>query len=117
MSTEKPIYNTSPGVPRTLEAFRNHPSARAFVDGYEPPDADTVSALIDIVGWSQNQVAMLTGVNYNPKKGSPTVRRWKTKSDEHRQIPYAAWRLMLVAAGVVDIRQDLGVIQPKVAGR
>ncbi len=117
MSENRPIYSSSPGVPRTLEAFRNHPSAKPFAEGYEPPDGGTVAALIDVMGWSQNQVAMLVGANYNPKKGSPTVRRWKTDSDEHRQISYAAWRLLLVAAGVVDIRQDLDVIQPKVAGR
>jgi hypothetical protein len=89
---------------QSLEAFRNRPCALPFYDpGYEPPTPGEVDALIKLAGWSQNQAAKITGVTYNPKKGSTTIRKWRTRveSREHRAIPYAAWRLMLVTAGLV----------------
>lgn len=107
MSEIKKAYNTGGNVPLTIEAFKNHPSALPFSQGYQEPGPEIVEALIALAGWSQNQVAMITGVSYNPKKGSPTVRRWKTTSGEHKQIPYANWRLMLLAAGVVKIQSDV----------
>lgn len=106
MSTEVPIYGNESITPKTLEAIRNHPSALPSQLGYIEPGPETVSALIQIMGWTQNQVAIITGVNFSDKKGSPTVRRWKTTSKDHRQIPYSAWRLMLLVAGVVDIHND-----------
>ncbi|WP_053979744.1 hypothetical protein [Marinagarivorans algicola] len=89
----------------TLEALASRPCALAFThEHYQPPTQDEVRALIALMGWSQNDVAKMVGVNYNPKKGSATVRRWKAKEgDTHaRAIPYAAWRLMLIYAGVVQ---------------
>ncbi len=106
MSTEIPIYGSGSTTPATLEAIRNHPSALPSQLGYIAPNAETVNALIQIMGWTQNQVAIITGVNFSDKKGSPTVRRWKTTSKDHRQIPYSAWRLMLLVAGAIDIHSD-----------
>lgn len=90
--------------PQSLEALRNRPCALPFYDPeYEPPTPGEVNALIKLVGWSQNQAAKIVGVTFNPKKGSTTIRKWRTRieSMEHRAIPYAAWRLMLVTAGQV----------------
>lgn len=71
---------------------------------FEQPTPDQVDALIKGMGWSQNDVAKLVGVAYNPKKGSTTVRKWRASTDspEHRAIPYAAWRLMLLEAGLAE---------------
>lgn len=107
MSTERPIYgNNTTTIPKTLAAFRNHPSTLPSQLGYQKPDAETVKALMEIMGWTQNQVAIMTGVNFTKEKGSSTVRRWKTLSKDHKQIPYSAWRLMLLVAGIVDIHSD-----------
>ncbi|CAN0493716.1 unnamed protein product, partial [Scytosiphon promiscuus] len=44
----------------------------------------------------------IVGANSN-SKGSTTIRKWQTPvgKPEHRDIPYAPWRLMLITAGVV----------------
>lgn len=90
--------------PQLLEAFHNKPCALPFYDpGYEQPTPSEVDALIKLAGWSQSQAAKIVGVTFNPRKGSTTIRKWRTRieSREHRAIPYAAWRLMLVTAGLV----------------
>lgn len=72
-----------------------------FADpAYEPPRPDQVDALIKSMGWSQSDVARLVGVSYSVAKGSTTVRKWRTPlgQKEHREIPYAAWRLMVIEA-------------------
>ncbi len=72
-----------------------------FHPNYRPPTPEEVAALIKISGLSQRQAALVVGVNSNPK-GSPTIRRWKTRVEdkEHRTIPYAAWRLLLEFTGI-----------------
>ena len=57
-----------------------------------------------------SKTARLVGVNYTIEKGSPTVRRWKTTTGKSETIPYSAWRLLLLAAGVVDISEDLNAV-------
>lgn len=92
---------THSGQPLTLEALKQKPCCLPFAnENYAPPTASEVRALIALTGWSQNDVAKITGVSFDPKKGSPTVRRWKAKEgDKHlRTIPYAAWRLLLLTA-------------------
>jgi hypothetical protein len=87
-----------------LEDFKGLACTLRIVDdGYQAPTPAQVDALIKAAGWSQNDVAKLVGVSYSDK-GSLTVRRWRTdpKWAEHREIPYSAWRLMLLASGVVD---------------
>lgn len=82
------------------------PCARLFSDPeYVPPTPEEVDGLIKLMGWSQVDTAKIAGVNYDSKKGSPTVRRWRTSENnpEHRSIPYAAWRLMLLTAGIVEV--------------
>lgn len=103
MSIDTPSYQGS-GAPITLNVISERPCALPFSDDrYRAPTADEVRSLIELMGWSQNDVARMVGVNYDPKKGSATVRRWKAKEgDKHaREIPYAAWRLLLISAGIV----------------
>ncbi len=103
-------------TPKTIQAFSNRAcSLPANHADYAAPTPDELGALIAIMGWSQSDVAKLTGVSYNVKKGSPTVRRWKAPADkpDHRDIPYSAWRLLLLYAGVVAIDEGLRAIDDR----
>lgn len=103
--SENKIGYTVDFAPSTIEAFRNRPFSNSFDSGFEQPTAQDVKALRSLCGWSQNDVAKLVGVNFNPSKGSTTVRKWETPENkpEHRKIPYSAWRLMLIYAGIVCV--------------
>jgi len=104
------FYNTGGALPISLDAFRNRPCALPFGGpSYVPPTPQEVDRLIKLAGWSQSGVARLVGVTYNPKKGSSTIRKWRanTDKDDYREIPYSAWRLMLLYAGVVSIEDGL----------
>ncbi len=84
-----------------------------FHPEYIPPTPEEIQALITLGGWSQVQVAKLVGVGYKPNKGSTTVRRWRSPVDSpsYRQIPYAAWRLLLCYAHVVSIDADTAMMK------
>jgi hypothetical protein len=111
MSQETPIYVKPETEPTSLSAFKNRPCARVYTDNYIHPTPEEVKALIKLCNWSQTQVAKLTGVTYNPLKGSSTVRKWQTTSEkEHRDIPYATWRLLLIYAGVVKPENDVTIM-------
>ena len=102
----QPIYDAGNSAPVSLDVLKRRDCARLFVDpAYKPPTAAEIKALIKLAGWSQNDVAKLVGVSYDPAKGSQTVRKWQTDETkpEHRPISYAAWRLLLIHAGVVDV--------------
>ena len=111
MSEEKAVYRISGDVlPETIEAFRNHPSALPYGEaGFRLPYPEEVKRLREITGWSQAATAKLVGAQFNPKKGSTTIRKWQTErgKKEHREIPYAVWRLMLLYAGVVTVDDGL----------
>lgn len=108
-----PIYDVGGSLPISLEAFRNRPCALPFSHAaYVPPTPEEVNRLIKLVGWSQSVTAKLVGVNYVPKKGSSTIRKWQAsvEKDDYREIPYSAWRLMLLYAGVVSIDDGLAAL-------
>lgn len=108
MSNEHQTYGGG-GNPATLQAFKNRACSLPYYDpGFELPTPEEIKALLKLTGWSQKQTALITGVNWN-SKGSTSVRRWKAprESDSHRQINYAAWRLMLLAAKVVSVDDSL----------
>jgi hypothetical protein len=108
-----PIYDVGGSLPKSFDAFRNRPCALPFSHAaYMPPTPEEVARLIELAGWSQSVTAKLVGVNYNPKKGSSTVRKWRAsvEKDDYREIPYSAWRLMLLYAGVVSIDDGLAVL-------
>jgi DNA-binding transcriptional regulator YiaG len=105
MSENKPVYNVT-SDPAAIEGFYNRACINTFASGeYIPPTQGEIKALRKIKGWSQNDVAKITGVSFNPDKGSTTVRRWETSKDkkDSRDIPYAAWRLLLIHAGIVTL--------------
>ena len=99
-------YETGNPLPMTLDALSKRGCAKLYTDDdYEPPTPEEVAQLIKLAGWSQNDAAKIVGVKWDTKKGSSTIRKWKSdkaKAD-HRPIPYSAWRLMLLEAGVVMV--------------
>ncbi|QSB03819.1 hypothetical protein JWZ98_22815 (plasmid) [Methylomonas sp. EFPC1] len=105
-----PFYDVGGSLPVSLDVFRNRPCALPFGHAaYISPTPHEVDRLIKLAGWSQSAVARLVGVTYNPKKGSSTIRKWRADrdKDDYREIPYSAWRLMLLYAGVVSIEDGL----------
>lgn len=106
MSETRQVYKTNKGV-LSLSDYRKLSCALPYCsEGYTPPTPDEVSGLIRLAGWSQREVALITGVSHN-EKGSTAVRKWKTSANksESRAIPYAAWRQMLEVAGVVSVNE------------
>lgn len=99
-------YDTGNPLPLTLDAFKKRDCARLYSDDrYQSPTPEEVGQLIKLAGWSQNDAAKKVGVKSDPKKGSSTIRKWKSNKarEDHRSIPYSAWRLMLLEAGVVEL--------------
>jgi DNA-binding transcriptional regulator YiaG len=103
MSLNKTNYEGQ-GVPLTIEAFKN----RNCGLGIEHPDfihptPQEVKALRKLIGFSQVDLARLTGVSWT-EKGASSVRKWETlEGKESRVISRAAWQLMLIKAGLVSI--------------
>lgn len=73
---------------------------------YKAATRNDIATLIDREQWSELDVANMVGVQFDPEKGrgSTTVKNWLRPegSNAHRKITYAAWRLMLINAGLVD---------------
>lgn len=89
-----------------VDEFKSRACCLKWTDeGYQHPEPKDVAELIQLTGWSQNDVAKIVGVNFDAKRGSSTIRKWKTQKskDDHRPIPYSAWRLMLLYAKVVNV--------------
>ncbi len=69
---------------------------------YKQPPPHVLRAVREKYKLTQVDVAKITGVSFN-KKGSSTVAKWETdpSKPDHRQIPYSAWRLLLITLEVV----------------
>ena len=65
---------------------------------YLPPAPADIRAVIELLDLTADQVATLVGM-----KDGRAVRRWLASLDSktHAQIDYAAWRLLLIEAGLV----------------
>lgn len=77
----------------------NPDALRIFTDPeYVAPTWSDVRSVIQQTGLTGSQIADLLGV------GSRTVRKWTSPpgTANHTEIPYAAWRLLLVAAKLVE---------------
>ena len=110
MSEILPVYDTGGVAPESLAAFKQRRCVLPFSHpDYRSPTPDEIDRLIKLAGWSQNDAAKLLGVTFNPKKGSSTIRKWRAHPDskDYRVMPYAAWRLALLYAGVVAIKDGL----------
>ena len=86
-----------------LIVFQQKPFCRLATDErYEPPTEVDLRCLRKLFDLTQVDVAKITGTNWN-KKGSSTVAKWEVTRNkhDHRQIPYSAWRLLLITLEVV----------------
>jgi len=106
-------YKKPEVMPLSLAGFEQLRCALPFTDeDYQPPTPEMIAQLINLAGWSQNDAAKLAGVSWDTKRGSSTIRKWKSAKGEkeHREIPYSAWRLMLLYAGVINTKDALQAI-------
>lgn len=115
MTEQRAGYATGAGKPPSSAVFRRRSCCRPYAaQGFEPPTAQDFRDLVALTGWSQATLARLVGVGYSEKSGSTTIRKWKTDAGgkEARGIPYAAWRVLLLAAGIGTIdddREEVGI--------
>ncbi len=91
MTETAPTYYQAPNTlpPKTLLPFAD--------PNYQAPTWQDVRTLVKMIGLTGEQVASLLGV------AARTVRKWQSPPDSsnHTAIPYSAWRLMLIEAGVI----------------
>ncbi|RBW47310.1 hypothetical protein DS885_03950 [Psychromonas sp. B3M02] len=103
MSESKPMYNGQ-STPNTLEAFKNRNCGLGIQsENYVHPTTDEVRALRKLIGFSQNELALFTGVGFDPKKGSSTIRKWEEKKGGLSCITKSSWQLMLIKSGLINI--------------
>lgn len=76
-----------------------------FTDpGYEPPTHEDLRTLKTLSGKTGGELAALVGL-----QDARTFRKWTAPPDANQraQIPYAAWRLMLIELGMLtNAEQD-----------
>lgn len=88
-------------MPRKPRAAPAHPApatlARFAAPDYRAPSPDDVRAVKALLGVTSAVLAAHVGVDHR------AVRRWLAKPPAKTcaPIPYAAWRLLLLAAGLV----------------
>lgn len=90
--------SAEPGSGQVLQPARE--TLYVYADaGYRPPAPEDVRAVMQLLGTTAEELALLVGV-----KDGRAVRRWLAPSTarSHAQIDYAAWRLMLLEAGLVE---------------
>ena len=106
MSEINAVYALS-GRINSLSRFTALACCKPMSSGnYEAPTCEVVSDLIRVSGWTEFAVCQITGVRYDNKKGSSTVRRWHSGGGPSN-ISYANWRLLVEAAGVSDTSDTL----------
>ncbi len=103
MSEDKAIYNEK-CIAVTLEAFKNRPCGLGIEHpSFMQPTPEEVRSLRMLIGFSQVDLAKLTGVSLNYKEAS-CVRKWETiEGKEKRNISPSAWQLMLLKAGLIVV--------------
>lgn len=102
MSEDNKVYRVGTGD--IVPLLKQSGALCDFNDGYCPPTPEQIKELRIHLGLSQNAFAKLVGVTYKEGKGSQTIRKWETPEGqtEHRKIPYSAWRLLLIAAKLIE---------------
>ncbi len=112
MSEKNPVYQVNRPV-QTLAEFAKLPCCLdEYHPDYQPPTAAEIRLFKVLTGWSQNDIAKIAGVSFNPKKGSSTVRKWTSEDtgEDQRNIESVRWRMMLLCAGVIDVDDQLALI-------
>ncbi len=102
MSEQRASYNVTYADKRAFKsAVQSELRRLAQTDAthYRGPEPSLVRALIEDSGWQQSEVADLLRVNVS------TVRRWTASAEQaqSREIPFAAWALLLQATGHTTI--------------
>jgi len=64
---------------------------RKHTEGWSPPTGDEIKAALSMAGWTGMDLARRIGVD--PRTG----RRW---TGDEKHIPYAAWCVLCVEAGL-----------------
>lgn len=108
MSEQRAGYSIGDNLPQSLNAFKKLDSIKPHPN-WTPPEPDQIKQFISLSGMNRRVWADLLGVTYTEKHGSTAIRKWclpKTAKD-YRQIPYTAWRLMLIYSGLVDGNLDV----------
>lgn len=97
----RPIYDSD----YTTDAFSRLDCCRVFTDpNYRSPTSDEIRMALKIGGLTGGQAAKLLGVS--TVGGSRTVRKW---TGGEREIPYSAWRLLLILIGVVSVEASKAI--------
>ncbi len=100
-------YSSAP--PLTKEAFFNRPCTLTLSHpDFKRPTAEEVKALRNLLNLSQADLGRLAGKRVT-SKGCSQVRKWETQEDnkEHRAIELGVWRVMLYAAGICNVDDDI----------
>jgi hypothetical protein len=93
MSEERPIYRVSSRTklrPETLLRFTD--------PDYQAPDHEDLRTLKDLSGKTGGELAAMAGL-----QDARTFRKWTAPpaANQRAQIPYAAWRLLLIELGMI----------------
>jgi DNA-binding transcriptional regulator YiaG len=97
----------------SVEVFKNRPSTLPSCDpSFIYPTPEEVRELRSVLGFSQVDLGLLANLSVN-EDGCGTVRKWESSRDKkaHKEISYGVWRLMLYAAGLTSIEDDLKAIK------
>ncbi len=89
-----------------IDDFRKLESVQAFAGSdYRPPSRGEVRALVALLGWGHFDAHLHLGISFHKsKRVSSTLSEW-TRGDqaEASRIPYSAWAMMLLFAGIVTV--------------
>ena len=105
MSEDPAHYDADRHAIFSRRQLRASPASRRFDDPeYRPPTPEEVRSLLHLARWSPRDAARRLGVDTDPDAGIRRVESWCARRDDdgHRSIPYAAWRLGLIEAGLVE---------------
>lgn len=93
MSEERPKYIARPGAAQEIRET----SLLPFADpDYTRPTPDEIRAALAVADLSGNAAAQLLGLSSGRK-----VRAWTSGESE---MPFSAWRLLLIEAGMISLR-------------
>ncbi len=111
MSEIKTIYSCESSETEFNELLKSFCMLPLCDEKFTLPTPKEIKVLRTYLGLSQAQLGRFLGRKVT-KKGCSIVRKWETDSGsaENRKIDRSSWRLMLNAAGLCDIKEDLKLL-------
>ena len=88
-----------------LKNFKKQPYAQTFASGkFLKPTPAEIREIRKFFKLTQVDVAKILGASWDLKRGSATVGSWESPvgTNDHRSMPYSAWRLLLIHVGLVE---------------